>query len=571
MRTEQRTFRCAIYTRKSTEHNLDLEFNSLDAQREACEAYIKSQAHEGWRLLGDHYDDGGVSGASLERPALQALLSDIRAGRIDVVVVYKVDRLTRSLADFAKLVELFDRHGVSFVSITQSFNTTSSMGRLTLNVLLSFAQFEREVIGERVRDKIAASKRKGIWVGGPVPLGYRVVDKKVVAIPEEAAAVRTIFTRYLELGSIGALTRDLDRRGVRTKATPLVGGRVRGGIRFGTGAVAHLLKNRFYIGEVAYRGAIHAGGHPAIIERELFEAVQARLAENAVGRRAKLKSSPALLTGRIFDDRGNRMSPSHTNKGGVRYRYYVSHPILQQRQGEAGSVGRVPAAEIERLVVEGVRSHLASGDEAASDIADRDLIVQRVQAVTIKPRGVEVRLLSASAPPSDNTCAAGSDDSQSDKTTITLPWTSLAFTAVKGILHSPSAARPTLSSKSRDALLGAIAKARRWINDLRQGRIASFEDIAKQEGMGERHVRLLAPLAFTSPRIVSAIAEGTAPADLTITGLARALPCSWAEQERSIGLYRVAAQAVCARLSAGRSDCRTGLRASQNGNRKTAT
>ena len=194
---ERKVFRCAIYTRKSTEHNLDLEFNSLDAQREACEAYIKSQAHEGWRLVADHYDDGGVSGASLERPALQTLLADVRAGKINTVVVYKVDRLTRSLADFAKLVELFDQYGVSFVSITQSFNTTSSMGRLTLNVLLSFAQFEREVIGERVRDKIAASKRKGIWVGGPVPLGYRVIDKKLVVVPEEAEAVRTIFTSYL--------------------------------------------------------------------------------------------------------------------------------------------------------------------------------------------------------------------------------------------------------------------------------------------------------------------------------------------------------------------------------------
>jgi DNA invertase Pin-like site-specific DNA recombinase len=538
-RPEQKTFRCAIYTRKSTEHNLDLEFNSLDAQREACEAYIKSQAHEGWRLLGDHYDDGGVSGASLGRPALQTLLADIRAGRIDTVVVYKVDRLTRSLADFAKLVELFDRHAVSFVSITQSFNTTSSMGRLTLNVLLSFAQFEREVIGERVRDKIAASKRKGIWVGGSVPLGYRVVEKKVIAIPEEAAVVHTIFTRYLELGSIGALVKDLDRRGVRTKTTRLIGGRVRGGIRFGTGALAHLLKNRFYIGEVAYRGAIHAGGHPAIIERELFEAVQARLVENAVDRRVRLRSSPALLTGRIFDDRGNRMSPSHTNKGGVRYRYYVSHAILQQRQNEAGSVGRVPAAEIETLVLEGVRNQPTTGDEAASCIADHELIVQRVHAVTIKPQGVEVRLLPANGLQSNGTCSPGSDDFHADNlatTVITLPWTSSGFAAVKGILHSPSAAKPTLSLESRDALLGAIAKARRWINELRHGRIASLEDIARQEGQGERHIRLLALLAFTSPRIILAIVEGIAPADVTVTGLARALPYSWAEQERRIGL-----------------------------------
>jgi site-specific DNA recombinase len=260
--SERKVFRCAIYTRKSTEHNLDLEFNSLDAQREACEAYIKSQAHEGWRLVADHYDDGGISGASLERPALQALLADVRAGKINTVVVYKVDRLTRSLADFAKLVELFDQYEVSFVSITQSFNTTSSMGRLTLNVLLSFAQFEREVIGERVRDKIAASKRKGIWVGGPVPLGYRVIDKKLVVVPEEAEAVRIIFTSYLQLGSIGALIEDLDRRGIRTKANGRPDVRQRGGIRFGVGSLAHLLKNRFYIGEVSLSPIEPVSGKP---------------------------------------------------------------------------------------------------------------------------------------------------------------------------------------------------------------------------------------------------------------------------------------------------------------------
>src|SRR6202142_4325815 len=224
--------RCAIYTRKSTEHNLDLTFTSLDAQREACEAYIKSQAHEGWTLVRDRFHDGGLSGASLDRPALQILLDQVRARRIDIIVVYKVDRLTRSLADFAKLVELFDEHEVLFVSVPQSFNTTSSMGRLTLNVLRSFAQFEREVIGERVRDKIAASKRKGIWVGGPIPLGYRCIDKKLVVVPEEAKAVHTIFTRYLELGSVGAVIEDLDRRGIRTKANGRADGRQRGGIRF---------------------------------------------------------------------------------------------------------------------------------------------------------------------------------------------------------------------------------------------------------------------------------------------------------------------------------------------------
>src|SRR6201987_5053953 len=250
-----KVFRCAIYTRKSTEYNLDLEFNSLDAQREACEAYIKSQANEGWRLIPTRYDDGAFSGASLDRPALQELLAEVRSGKIDVIVVYKVDRLTRSLADFAKLVELFERHCVSFVSVTQSFNTTSSMGRLTLNVLLSFAQFEREVIGERVRDKIAASKRKGLWVGGSVPLGYATINKKLVVVPEHAETVRLIFRQYLELGSLRALIEDLDRRGVRTRRQTLSNGMIRGGIRFGVGTLAHLLQNRFYIGEVVYHGA----------------------------------------------------------------------------------------------------------------------------------------------------------------------------------------------------------------------------------------------------------------------------------------------------------------------------
>ncbi len=396
--TERKVFRCAIYTRKSTEHNLDLEFNSLDAQREACEAYIKSQAHEGWRLIPDHYDDGAFSGASLDRPALQKLLADVRAGKITIVVVYKVDRLTRSLADFAKLVELFDQHQVSFVSVTQSFNTTSSMGRLTLNVLLSFAQFEREVIGERVRDKIAASKRKGIWVGGPIPLGYRCIDKKLVVVPEEAEAVRTIFARYLALGSIGALIEDLDRRGIRTKANGRTDGRLRGGIRFGVGSLAHLLKNRFYVGEVVYRGEVHRGEHEPILDRDLFAAVQAKLVANAVARQVRLKGSPAILTGRIFDDRGNRMSPTHSNKLGVRYRYYVSHALLQQRKAEAGSIARVPAPEIEAFVLDGVRKHRASIGEVEhpTTIADRDLIERHVDSVIVKRQALEVRLVPTS-------------------------------------------------------------------------------------------------------------------------------------------------------------------------------
>jgi site-specific DNA recombinase len=530
--------RCAIYTRKSSEHNLDLEFNSLDAQREACEAYIKSQAHEGWRLIPDCFDDGGLSGASLDRPALQKLLADVRAGKITIVVVYKVDRLTRSLADFAKLVELFDEYGVSFVSITQSFNTTSSMGRLTLNVLLSFAQFEREVIGERVRDKIAASKRKGLWVGGPVPLGYRCIDKKLEIVPEEAEAVRTIFTLYLELGSMGALLAELDRRGIRTKVNRRRDGQKRGGIRFGVGPLAHLLKNRFYIGEVDYRGEAYRGEHEPILSRDVFEAVQEKLAANAVDRQAWLRGSAAFLAGRLFDDRGNRMSPTHANKQGVRYRYYVSHALLQNRKAEAGSIARVPAPEVESLICDGVRRQLAmmGRTEPSSSLTDWELIEHHVARVIIKPEALKVCLNPASeASAQVDKIALDNSAACNPLTTITLPWTAPSFAAAKGIIHQPGA-NPTMKPESRDALLTAIAKARGWIDNIRLGRFASFADIAEREALGERYIRLLAPLAFLSPRIIVAIFDGTAAADLTVTGLAKALPYSWAEQERRVGL-----------------------------------
>src|SRR5260221_12753893 len=371
--------RCAIYTRKSTEYNLELAFNSLDAQREACEAYIKSQAHEGWRLIPGRYDDGAFSGASLDRPALQQLLADVRAGQIDIVLVYKVDRLTRSLPDFAKLIELFDAHDGSFVSATQSFNTSSSMGRLTLNVLLSFAQFERELIGERVRDKIAASKRKGIWVGGPVPLGYAAVGKKIVVVPVEAEAVRTIFARYLELGSVRALAGGPQRPGVPSKPRPLSGGSIIGGGRFGVGALAHLLKNRFYIGEVVYRGDVHRGEHEPILDSALFDAVQGKLAAQTVARRCRLRGSPALLTRRIFDGCGNRLSPTHANKCGARYPYYVSQAVLQKKPHAPGSVSRVPAAELEALVLAALRNHLnASGAGEQLPANDGNLVARHV-------------------------------------------------------------------------------------------------------------------------------------------------------------------------------------------------
>src|SRR3984893_17679794 len=342
--------RCAIYTRKSTEHNLDLAFNSLDAQREACEAYIKSQAHEGWTLVPDRFDDGGISGASLDRPALQLLLQGVGDGRITIIVVYKVDRLTRSLADFAKLVELFDAHEASFVSVTQAFNTTSSMGRLTLNVLLSFAQFEREVIGERVRDKIAASKRKGLWVGGPVPLGYRTEAKKLVVVPKEA----------------------VDRLGIKPRNSKFG--------RFMMGPLAHIMKNRFYIGEVAYRGEVHEGEHAPIIDKELFLAVQAKLQDRAVDRRVRRSRSPSFLAGLIYDDRDNRMSPSHANKRGVRYRYYVSQAVLQNRKTQAGSITRASAPDVEELIIAAVR-HRFGGP----GLSDRDLVAIDVARIVLRP------------------------------------------------------------------------------------------------------------------------------------------------------------------------------------------
>src|SRR5215210_2112133 len=464
--------RCAVYTRKSTEHNLDLDFNSLDAQREACEAYIKSQAHEGWRLMPARYDDGGLSGASLDRSALQALLADIGAGRIDIVVVYKVDRLTRSLADFAKLVELFDAHAVSFVSITQSFNTTSSMGRLTLNVLLSFAQFEREVIGERVRDKIAASKRKGLWLGGNAPLGYANVGKKLVVVPEEAGTVRGIFRRYLEFGSIGALAQDLDGRGIRTKQRQLADGQLAGGVRFG--ALAYLLHNRIYVGEVVHRGEPHPGAHEAIVDRGLFAAVQAGLAAQAMERRNRIRGSAAILAGRIFDDRGNRMTPTHCGKRGVRYRYYVSHPILQKRKHDAGSVARVPAPEIEAMVIQALAEREAQACEH-QDVAipsERTLVERSLDRVTVKPGAIELRLIPKAADAAGNETAGMYSPGQEPGTaaaTIILPWTAPSFTALKGIVHAPQD-QPGITPETRTALLTAIAKARGWIDDLVEGR-----------------------------------------------------------------------------------------------------
>ena len=534
MNTPQKVSRCAIYTRKSTDHNLDLEFNSLDAQREACEAYIKSQAHEGWRLLPAFYDDGGISGASLDRPALQTLLAEIAAGKVDTVVVYKVDRLTRSLADFAKLVELFDQHGVSFVSITQSFNTTTSMGRLTLNVLLSFAQFEREVIGERVRDKISASKRKGIWVGGPVPLGYASVNKKLVIVPEEAETVREIFRRYLKLGSVRLLTADLDKSEIRSKVRKLSGDRTVGGGRFGVGALSHFLKNRFYIGEVAYRGEIHAGEHEPIVDRTLFEEVQAKLLSNNVERGLKIKGSLSLLAGRIYDDRGNRMTPSHTVKSGVRYRYYVSSAIQQKRDADVGSVSRVPAPEIEGLVIKAVSGFCMK--ESGSDELDQHEYLARLKRVVITPAGIKLHIADSEwLPSSKPDCESSRSQVNPDlaPTIMSVPWEPTKFIAVKGIVPNPAENPPTLKPEAIEAILTAVAKARKWMYDLTNEKI-SIAEIARREGKIERHIRLLLPLAFLPPSFLKTIVNGAGPARLSVTHLAKSVPYSWAFYGNSV-------------------------------------
>ena len=377
-RTTKRSLRCAVYSRVSTDQGLEQDFNSLDAQREASEAYIKSQAHEGWRLIRDHYDDGGYSGGSMNRPALQRLLADVQARRIDVVVVYKVDRLTRSLADFAKLVELFDEHGVSFVSVTQSFNTTTSMGRLTLNVLLSFAQFEREVTGERIRDKIAASKRKGMWMGGAVPLGYRVEDRALHIVEHHAGIVRSLFRRYLEAGSVVRLKQQLDAENIRIPTRVDGAGRSRGGGLLSRGHIYKILSNPIYVGRIAHKGQVHEGQHPPIVTRDLWDQVQQSLRDHLGSVRTKRRhqSSEALLAGKLFDDRGNRMSPSWARKGPRRWRYYVSQAVLQADKGKAGSIVRVPAADVEALVVEALGK--LSSNCSASQTGIRDLIDRAV-------------------------------------------------------------------------------------------------------------------------------------------------------------------------------------------------
>ncbi len=557
-RAEASPKRCAIYTRKSSEEGLEQEFNSLAAQREACEAYIRSQQHEGWVLARHRYDDGGFSGGSMERPALQELLADIRAGRLDIVVVYKVDRLTRSLADFARLVELFDAQGVSFVSVTQQFNTTSSMGRLTLNVLLSFAQFEREVTGERIRDKIAASKKKGMWMGGNVPLGYDASERTLVINPAEAETVRRIFALYLELGCVRRVKEEADRLGLRTKCSKTANGTERGGKAFSRGHLYTLLSNPIYTGQIAHKGEHHTGQHPALIDDETWTAVRNQLAANTGDHRRRAKAAePSLLTGLLADAQGERLTPSHAVKKGRRYRYYVSAALITEAGTDRAQGWRLAAKEIEEAVIRIVTDALTSpaslvqrfGSTAmpsdqirkmigrAADIAaglngsseERARLVRGlVEKVIIDEKMLTIKLQRGAL----DVPSSPSEDGGDDAVELTAT-TAFRRRGAEIKLVLPGLAEQTHSSTGDPALIKAIARGRAWFEELATGRARSLQELAKRDGISRRYIRRLVHLAFLSPELVEAILQGGQPVELTATRLTELdLPLDWTEQHK---------------------------------------
>jgi site-specific DNA recombinase len=513
--SSNKTVRCAIYTRKSTEHGLELEFNSLDAQRDACEAYIKSQASQGWRALPQHYDDPAYSGGNLDRPALQQLLKDIDAGRIDVIVVYKIDRLTRSLADFAKLVEAFDAKSISFVAVTQQFNTTTSMGRLTLNVLLSFAQFERELSSERVRDKIAASRRKGKWTGGSVPLGYDTRDRKLVINKAEAETVRYIFNRYLEVKSFAKLVDDLDNKGIITKRRNTRVKKFNGGIPFTYGPLAHFLKNRLYVGETRHKEKWFSGEHASIVDKTTFDQVQQLLASNAAGRTATRSASGALLQGKIYDDRGNRMSPSYSTKNGIRYRFYVSSALLRGRIAEVGSLGRVSAVEIEDAVCSTVEAQPQCSSSPTYGVSDAIEMVERV----VVAHGELTICLAPFGGPANNDAA----------TQIRIPWT------VKASNPAGSVDCGENVGAHNESLVQSIVRAHAWNQSLLTGTHGSVEKLAEANGLHPKVVRQALRLAFLSPDVTSAILEGGQPLGLSLARIPKLLALQWADHRRLLG------------------------------------
>jgi DNA invertase Pin-like site-specific DNA recombinase len=544
----RRTLRCAIYTRKSTEEGLEQDFNSLDAQREACEAYVISQKPEGWIALSTPYDDGGYSGGTLERPALHRLMADIEAGSVDVVVVYKIDRLSRSLLDFTKLVEVFDRKNVTFVSVTQSFNTTTSMGRLTLNVLLSFAQFEREVTGERIRDKFAASKKKGIWMGGTPSLGYDIVSRKLIVSEPEAETVRLIFQRYLDLGCARALRQDLKDRGVASKVWTSTTGIAHGGKPFDRGALYYLLKNRLYLGETMHKGSAYRGEHDAIVPRQLFEAVQERL---AISRRRQLGKSSirqdAPLSGLLFDESGARMRPTYgVKRGGVRYRYYASvsrSPDIRS----SNSISRISAPALEGFLHDTLaRLRLLSGATAIKDpsamrpllhrvtVRSHSVIVEvhrtaaiRVWQSTHDVANANERMLITSC---RGKLGCGEELSESgEHLALTLP-VRARFRGGRSAIVQPAGSAPRFSQPDA-ALIKAVARAHRWKQMLLEGRVVSIDALAAHAGQERRHVGCTLNLAFLAPDLACAIVNGGQPAGLRLAHLLDAdIPISWGAQ-----------------------------------------
>jgi DNA invertase Pin-like site-specific DNA recombinase len=557
---KERALRCAIYTRKSSEEGLEQDFNSLHAQREACEAYIRSQQGEGWRLRKTHYDDGGLSGATMERPALKQLLADIEEGLVDVVVVYKVDRLTRSLSDFARMVEIFDGHQVSFVAVTQQFNTTTSMGRLTLNVLLSFAQFEREVTGERIRDKIAASKRKGMWMGGLVPLGYEVRDRQLAIVAAEAATVRHIFQRYCKLGSVRLLKEDLDRDGLRSKLRIASNGSRSGEKSFARGALYTLLRNPIYVGEVRHKGARYPGQHQPILERSVWDKTQELLLAHTVrvdGRPSGATSSP--LIGKLFDDQGERLTPSHAVKGNRRYRYYVSRSLMEGAVRKSGQGWRVPALELERTLAAAVARILDEQTAIVADVDKAGLGAHDITSILAAAAEWSTRLRSEAEASTALKSLIDRAELHPDgiRLSIRLPIPTFGKPKASAAIHLSIMRQIPLRVRRRgiemrlvigggsgsapridSTMLKATARARRWFDDLVSGRAASMVEIGRREGVGKRYVSRMIRLAFLAPSIVETIAEGRQPPELTAQFLSTGrgdLPLSWPAQEKLLG------------------------------------
>ncbi|MEM7524555.1 MAG: recombinase family protein [Pseudomonadota bacterium] len=533
--------RCAIYTRKSSEEGLDQDFNSLDAQREACASYIASQKAEGWRLLPDRYDDGGVSGGTLERPALQRLIADMADERVDLVVVYKIDRLTRSLADFAKLVERFDAAGASFVSVTQAFNTATSMGRLTLNVLLSFAQFEREVTAERIRDKIAASKKKGLWIGGQVPLGYDVVDRALVVNAVEAEVVRTLFERYLAVGTVPALKSEADRRALRTKPRRSADGSRKPGVPFTRGRLHHLLTNPIYVGRIRHGETTYDGAHDAIIDEATWTAVQAQLIENAAKPRTRHgRAAPSPLAGKLIDETGDRLTATHSNKTERRYRYYVSNRLIG---GDGQDGWRLSASTLERAAADAVAGHLRSPIFRAALL--NSVAAKQAAALADKldgassPAALGPLVASGIVEPDELTLTLNGDrlaealgvdasDVAPSLLTISTAWT-IKRRGVETKLVFDQQRKP------RDpVLVKTIAQGRIYLDGLKAGR--SIAEVARDDDVSPSWVARHIDAALLAPDIVERVLDGDQPADLSAATILEApIPACWDDQRRRFG------------------------------------